>query len=81
MDKIFRSYMPSLKTKSQLYYRDNTISCNIVMETHERVYNSAKQYSEDILKIFSLRDNKQATIRRNTKLYSNNKSFKVDDKV
>jgi dUTP pyrophosphatase len=28
-----------------------------------------------------MRENQQATIRRNTKLYSNTKSFKVDDKV
>ena len=66
--------------------REARLPVDIVMETPERVYNSAEQYSEDILrrfkKIFSfMRENQQATIRRNTKLYSNTKSFKVDDKV
>ena len=66
--------------------REARLPVDIVMETPERVYSSAEQYSEDILKrfkkIFSfMRENQQATIRRNTKLYSNTKSFKVDDKV
>ena len=50
--------------------REARLLIDIIMETPEGVYNSAEQYSEDILKrfkkIFSfMRDNQQATIRRN----------------
>ena len=66
--------------------REARLPIDIVMETPERSYNGAEEYSEDIIRRFQkiynyMRQNQQATIRRNTKLYSNSKSFKVDDKV
>ena len=68
-----------------MFGREARLPVDIVMETPERVYNSAEQYSEDILKRFkktisSMRYYQQATLWRNTKLYSNTKSFEVDDK-
>ena len=66
--------------------REARLRIDIVMETPERSYNGAEEYSEDIIRRFQkiynyMRQNQQATIRRNTKLYSNSKSFKVDDEV
>ena len=57
---------------------------DIVMDTPEQSYQNANDHSEAIIERFKkiyafMISNQQATICRNTKLYSNDKEFTVND--